>query len=327
MMMEKEIIIDGGNTIYGTIAMPKENGKFPAILLIGGSGPLDRDGNDREGKYPTNLYKDLAHFMTKLGFATLRYDKRGTGKRDGDWLAAGLSDLVEDARRAVEYLQSHPNIDSNKIIVCGHSEGTIIGTKLAGMFNLAGLMFLAGGVDNLIEATNKQRLSSYKELFETPGIMGWLYRTLKVDVKGEKAVEKQMQMFINSDKDIVKVQLFFRQPAKWYREHHAYNTREALKNVTCPVFAIVGDKDINADSEVLKELSGLVKGKSEYYIIPNMEHGFKIQPEPKSILNFKKMFKELLKRPIHEDALKTIETWLVNNFKIEEVSNGKREVV
>jgi uncharacterized protein len=325
--MEKEITIDGGNRIYGTMAMPKESGKYPAVLIIAGSGPLDRDGNDREGKYPTNLYKDLAHFMTNLGFATLRYDKRGTGKRDGDWMAAGLSDLVEDATRAVNYLQSHPNVDPKKIIVCGHSEGTVIGTKLAESLNLAGLMFLAGGVDNVLEALAKQRKLAYKELVETPGIMGWLYRTMKVDIKGEKAAEKQINQFIQSKKDIVKVQLFFKQPAKWFREHHAYNTREALRKVSCPVMAIVGDKDVNVDSGALEELAGLVQGESEYYIISNMEHGFKVQPEPKSIMKVKKMFKEILKRPIHEDALKKMETWLVNNFKEDIVETNQREIV
>jgi uncharacterized protein len=325
--MEKEIKLSGENTIYGTIRIPEGGGKYPAILIIAGSGPLDRDGNDRKGKYPTNLYKELAHYMTDLGFVTFRYDKRGTGKSDGEWLATGLSDLVEDAKKSIEFLQYHPNVDADKIIVCGHSEGTVIATKLTELINLAGVIFLSGGVDNVIEATNKQRLLSYKELFETPGIMGWVYRKLKVDVKGEKQVENVMKKIINSDKDIVKIQLFFKQPAKWMREHNAYNPREALKKVTCPVIAIQGDKDVLVDGEVLHELSSLVQGKSEFHIIPNMEHGLRIQTEPKSILKLKKYFKEILKRPIHEEALKTIATWLEENFKTEETIKDNREIV
>jgi alpha-beta hydrolase superfamily lysophospholipase len=325
--MEKEIKLSGEKTIYGSIRIPEGGGKYPAILIIAGSGPLDRDGNDRKGKYPTNLYKELAHYMTDLGFITFRYDKRGTGKSDGEWLATGLSDLVEDAKKSIEFLMSHPNVDAKKIIVCGHSEGTVIATKLTEIFNLAGVMFLAGGVDNVIEATTKQRLLSYKELFETPGIMGWMYRKLKVDVKGEKSIEKVMKKIINSDKSIVKVQLFFKQPAKWMREHNAYNTREALKKVTCPVFAIQGDKDVLVDSEVLNELSSLVQGQSEFHIIPNMEHGLRFQTEPKSILNMKKIFKDILKRPIHEEALEKLSSWLVTNYKNEEVVVEKKEVV
>jgi uncharacterized protein len=324
--MEKEIKLNGENTIYGSIRVPAEGGKYPAILIIAGSGPLDRDGNDRKGKYPTNLYKDLAHYMTDLGFVTFRYDKRGTGKSDGEWVATGLSDLVEDAKKSIEFLQSHPNVDPKKIIVCGHSEGTVIATKLTELFNLAGVMLLSGGVDNVIEATNKQRLLSYKELQEAPGFKGWLYRQLKIDVKGEIQFEKQMKKIMESDKDIVRIQLFFKYPAKWTREHHAYNTRESLKKVTCPVLAIQGDKDVLVDGEVLNELSNLVQGKSEFHIISNMEHGLKVQTEPKSILNMQKIFKEILKRPIHEEALKIMAIWLKENYQTDEKIIDNREI-
>jgi uncharacterized protein len=325
--MEKEIMINGENPIYGTISVPTSEGKYPAILIIAGSGPLDRDGNDRKGKYQTNLYKELAQYMTNLGFVTLRYDKRGTGKRNGDWMASGFSDLVVDAQKSFEYLMSHPNVDSKKIIVCGHSEGATIATRLAENINLAGLMFLAGGVDNVMESQKKQRLLGYKEMYEKQGFTGWLYRAIKIDVKGEKQAEDFLKKVIESDKDIMKVQLFFKQPAKWFREHDAYNARKALEGVTCPVFALQGDKDVLVDNEVLNELSSLVKGKSEFHIIKNMEHGLRVQTEPKSILNARKIFKELMKRPIHEEAFEKLSTWLLTNFKNEEEIKDNREVV
>jgi uncharacterized protein len=312
--MEKEMMINGDNPIYGTLSLPAGEGKFPAILIIAGSGPLDRDGNAPKGKIVTNLYKELAQYMTNLGFVTFRYDKRGTGKRSGDWLTAGLSDLVSDAKKAIEYLKSHPNVDAEKIIVCGHSEGTIIGTKLAAELEIAGLLLLSGGVDNLMEALKKQRLLTYKELKETPGFKGWLYRITKIDVKGEKAASDLLKKCASTDKDIIKIQLFFKQPAKWFREHEQFNTREALKNVTCPVFAVQGDKDSLADPGVLNELAYLVQGKSEFHIIKNMEHGLRIQTEPKSIMNGQKIFKEILNRPLHEEALEKISTWLASNF-------------
>ncbi|WP_442598903.1 alpha/beta hydrolase family protein [Neobacillus sp. D3-1R] len=324
--MEKEIIIQGENPIYGSLTIPSTEGKYPAILIIAGSGPLDRNGNDRKGKYTTNLYKELAEYMGGLGFVTFRYDKRGTGKRDGDWLAAGLSDLMVDAKKAVEFMMSHPNVDAQKVIVCGHSEGTIIATKLTESFELGGLMLLSGGVDNLMEFLKVQRQLAYKELFETPGIKGWLNRKLKVDVKGEKQVENLMKKMNQTDKDIIKIQFFFKQPAKWFREHSVCNTRETLKNVKCPVFALHGDKDPLVDNKVLTELAPLVTGKSEYHIIHNMEHGLRVQTEPRSILNARKIFKELMKRPLHEEGLQKISGWLETNFKNVESTDSKQEV-
>lgn len=322
-MFETEITINKQNPITGTLALPESEGKFPAILIIAGSGPLDRDGNTKNGKITTNLYKELAHFYTGLGFATLRFDKVGTGQRGGEWVATGFSELVNDAKDAMIYLAAHPNVDDEKIIICGHSEGAIIATAVGETMNPAGIMFLSGGVDNLIEATRKQRFLAYKELFEQPGIKGWLNRKLKVDEKSEKQTEKFMEKVRKSDKDVIKVQLFFKQPAKWFREHEAFNKREALKNITCPVFAIIGDKDVNADPVVLSELSQLVQGPNEYHVISNMEHGLRIQQEPKNILNLRKNMKEILTRPIHEEALEKMSDWLTTNFKNEEVDETK----
>jgi uncharacterized protein len=313
-MLEKEISIKAGNPIFGTLTIPSENGRFPAVLLLPGSGPIDRDGNDRKGKFQTNLYKDLARFIAKLGFVTFRFDKRGTGKRDGEWLATGLTDLLEDAKEAMNYLKSVPFIDQERIIVCGHSEGTIHATHLAATMNPAGVMLLAGGVDNLIEALKKQRQLAYQELYSQPGFKGWLNRKLKVDVKGEKQTEALMDKMIKSDKDVIKFQLFFKQPAKYFREHSAFNTRETLKNVTCPVFTLQGDKDTLVDNEVLKELPHLVKGECEIHVVPNMEHSLRTQTEEKSILKHQKVFKEVLKRPFNEEALGLISSWLVSHF-------------
>jgi uncharacterized protein len=96
--------------------------------------------------------------------------------------------------------------------------------------------------------------------------------------------------------------------------------------VTCPVFALQGNKDVLVDGEVLNELSNLVQGKSEFHIISNMEHGLRVQTEPKSILNMRKIFKEILKRPIHEDALKTMAIWLKENYKTDEIIMDNREI-
>ncbi|PLT32117.1 S9 family peptidase [Bacillus sp. V5-8f] len=316
--MEKEVSVNGPMPIYGTIAIPEGGGKYPAILIIPGSGPIDRDGNDRKGKYMTNLYKDLADYFKGLGFVAFRFDKRGTGKSEGEMLVTGLSDLVGDAYRSFEFLRSHPNVDQENIIVCGHSEGTIIATALAERTNPAGIMLLSGGVDNLMEALKKQRQLAYQELFTLPGFKGWINRKLKIDEKNEKKYDKLMRKIIKSETDIVRVQFFFKQPAKWFREHSSYNTREALKNVSCPVFALHGDKDPLVDNEVLHDLPRLVEGESEFHIIQNMEHGLRYQTKPKSILQHKKLFKEALKQPLNAEALTKVSAWLLSNYKTED---------
>ncbi|WP_181884349.1 alpha/beta hydrolase [Neobacillus piezotolerans] len=320
--MEKEVVFGEKNRIYGTLSLPAGEGVYPAILLIAGSGPLDRDGNVGNGKLTTNLYKELAEFFTGLGFVTLRYDKPGTGKREGNWMAAGMWDLVGDARTAVEYLQANPNVDKERIIVAGHSEGTILATALGKSMPLGGVIFLSGGVDNLFEALSKQRELGSNELLAKP-VLGKFFKLINVAQKSENSAAKMMEKFKQSKEDIVKVQIFFKQPAKWYREHGAFNTREALKSMSCPVLAVIGDKDHLADKEVLAELPSLVKGKSEFAIIKDMEHGLRIQTEELSILKSGKRFKEILKRPLHPEALSKLEGWLNENY----LANNHKEHV
>ena len=79
--------------------------------------------------------------------------------------------------------------------------------------------------------------------------------------------------------------------------------------------AIHGDKDPLVDSSLLEELASLVKGKSDYYIIKNMEHGLRVQTEEKSVLNVKKMYKVINRRPLNQDGLDVISKWLVSNYK------------
>ncbi|MEW9668546.1 alpha/beta hydrolase family protein [Ammoniphilus sp. 3BR4] len=310
--MEDEVKITSEVEIYGTIAVPKDvEGKVPAVIIVAGSGPIDRDGTIGKGKLRTNLYKDLAYFLTEKGFITFRFDKRGTGKSGGEWLKTGMWDLVRDIEQVYQYLKEHPQVDESKIILAGHSEGTVLVTAVAErQKEIAGLMLLSGGVDNLDEALVHQRKFSYEELRSKKGISGWFFRKTINSEKQEAKIRRQMKPMLESKKDVVKAQLFFKQPAKWFREHFSYNTREALKNISCPVFAIHGEKDPLVENEVLKELPSLVQGPSECHIIPNMEHALKEQVEPKTILNYKKVIKDNLGKPIHPVAQEKMINWL-----------------
>ena len=316
--IEKEIVIEGETKIFGTLNIPSATSseeKYPAILFLSGSGPIDRNANGPKGKFQMNVYKELAEYITRLGFVTFRYDKRGTGKREEDFMSAGFWDFVNDSERSFLFLQNHPNVDRNKIIVLGHSEGTIIGTALSERQPINGLMLVSAGVGNLEEFLVHQRTLAYQELRDLKGLKGMLMRKLINDEKQEAKVAKQTKKMFDSNKDVYKVLGIFKQPAKWYKEHFAYDPRSALQKVTCPVLAIHGDKDPLVDSSLLEELASLVKGKSEYYIIKDMEHGLRVQTEEKSVLNVKKMYKVINRRPLNQAGLDVISKWLVSNYK------------
>ncbi len=75
------------------------------LSLLLESGEIDRDGTIVPLKLASNVYKDLAHVMAKLGVVTLRFDKRGVGKSDGDIMKTGMWDLVSDIESTITYLK------------------------------------------------------------------------------------------------------------------------------------------------------------------------------------------------------------------------------
>lgn len=109
-------------TLAGTFTRPNNSIKHPAVILITGSGPQDRDQTFVGHK----TFLVLADYLTRKGIAVLRYDDRGTNKSTGDFSAATTEDFTYDVIAAINYLKTRNDIDVNNIGLIGHSEGGII---------------------------------------------------------------------------------------------------------------------------------------------------------------------------------------------------------
>lgn len=116
-----------GIKLAGTLTMPKEGGPFPAVVLVTGSGPQDRD----ETLLGHKPFLVLADHLTRKGIAVLRFDDRGVGKSKGDFSKANSADFATDAFAAMEFLASRKEIDSKRIGLAGHSEGGLIAPMVA----------------------------------------------------------------------------------------------------------------------------------------------------------------------------------------------------
>jgi uncharacterized protein len=226
--------------LAGAFTVPEGQGPFPAVLLIAGSGLLDRDATIG-GHRP---FLVLADDLTRRGFAVLRYDKRGAGESDGDPTAATTTGLAADARAGVEYLQTRPQVDRGRIALIGHSEGGLIACMLAA----------------------ERRDLAFIVLMAAPGVPGWelivqqARRNAPLQGISEEEAERQsaeLVKLLRGEPDGAwrgKLAQIFprasRQGASldhlltpWYREAARLNPAEYLRRVQCPVLALNGEKD------------------------------------------------------------------------------------
>jgi uncharacterized protein len=131
----------GGITIAGTLVLPEpaSSGRLaPAILLIQGSGPTNRDGN-QPPNLQTNLLRQFAEILGGAGIASLRYDKRGmyanqsTLPKNRDELPSffSWSAFADDAHAAFTFLNNQPGIAADRVGVLGHSEGGLLALDFA----------------------------------------------------------------------------------------------------------------------------------------------------------------------------------------------------
>jgi uncharacterized protein len=154
---EREVAVGSGAWILpGTLVLPRGVAKAPAIVLVHGSGPNDRD----ESVGANKPFRDLAHGLGALGIATLRYDKRT--KVHGAKLATDLSltvneETVHDAVLAVTLLRSMPEIDPARVFVAGHSLGGMLAPRIAERApELRGIVVLAGNTRAVYDMVPEQ---------------------------------------------------------------------------------------------------------------------------------------------------------------------------
>jgi len=161
--IEEEVEFDNprsGLKLAGTLTIPEEGKDFPAVVLITGSGPNDRD----ETIWGHKVFLVLADHLTRQGIAVLRVDDRGVGGSTGDHSTASMSDFADDAVAAVNYLADRKQIDLKKIGIIGHSLGADIAPMVANRSsNVDFIVLMAGAGITLAETIHMQTEHIYSQ--------------------------------------------------------------------------------------------------------------------------------------------------------------------
>ena len=312
MINEERITISIDINIGATIAYQDKNKKRPLVLLIAGTGSLDRDGNGIGFK--SNIYKELSDMFVQMEYVCIRYDKRGTHESKGKGLSFGLNDLVNDAANIIHYAKKLDYVDEENVVVCGHSEGAMIATLLTKNkeLDLKGIILLAGACMSLKDAMMYQNYLVLDQVKDMKGLLGWF---LRKTLKKEKIENQVSELFLKAEK--AKKDMFFYRgnimPSKYIKEHNALTKEdyiEILKVYKGKVLAITGMADVQADYRALEDISSFDTVTT--YTPEQVNHVLRDVDGESSIMNIKKEYKLSFKKPISSKIKNSIKDWTGN---------------
>ena len=256
---------EGGHELAGTLTLPRSAGPHPAVVLVSGSGPQDRD----ETVMQHRPFLVLSDHLTRQGIAVLRFDDRGIGESGGEYGTATTVDFASDALAGVAFLKNRPDIDDSWIGIVGHSEGGVVapmaaaksgdvafivmmaGTGVPGeeiLLEQAALIARAGGAseEDIRENAQLQRalFAIVKEVADpreaAPRLIEVMERQLAQMTEEERAAAEMTDETL----DLV-VQTQVRQVnSPWFRFFLTYDPVQALSQVSVPVLAINGELDL-----------------------------------------------------------------------------------
>lgn len=278
-------------SLAGTLTLPKKEGNFPAVVLITGSGPQNRD-EELLGHKP---FLVLSDYLTKNGIAVLRYDDRGTGGSKGDFKTATSADFADDVEAALSYLQSRKEINSTKIGLIGHSEGGLIAPMVAGRSKAVSYIVLLAGTglpgDQILlmqqELIGRASGMSETDLQKAKEVNRQAYTLIKESTNAD-SLKKELTTFLKNtpqnrpagmkEDDFIRAQVS-QLTTLWMKHFLTYDPAPALEKVQCPVLALNGEKDLQVPAAVdLTAIrKALEKGGNKHVTtkeLPSLNHLF-----------------------------------------------------
>lgn len=297
--VEEEITFTNGeNTFSGTLSLPNTKGeKFPAMILISGSGPQTRDSDI----YGFKTFKIISAYFSSRGIAVLRYDDRGTGKTKGNTINESTSeDFASDVVQAFKYLSTRKDIDAQKIGLLGHSEGGIVAplafqkeSKIAFTILMAGpavnggdiilaqteaMLKASGASQEDIEKTLKQSKRTQEIVKNDGDWEAYEKEMIQMGLKQIEELPEEQKKYISDPetyiKTIVKQQLQIVQ-TKWYTYFIKYDPSASLENLTCPTLALFGGLDLQVLASQNKPAleKAIQKAKNKDFTVKVFEKG------------------------------------------------------
>ena len=253
--------------LAGTLTIPEGKGPFPAVILVTGSGPQDRD----EALMGHKPFLVIADYLSRNGIAVLRYDDRGVANSKGTFATGTTFDFADDAEAGLTWLKKQPLIDVKKVGLAGHSEGGLIAPIVASRNNNVNFIILiagpgVSGKDILIaQSTLISEKSGIKpeEIEKTSKLNKAIYEAVMNEKDNTIALanaKKIMADAINKENSLSETEKAAQintieakiTPllSPWFRTFMELDPKQYLLKTKCPVLALNGTKDLQVPYQV-----------------------------------------------------------------------------
>lgn len=289
-----------GFALAATFTPPKAAAaaRAPAVVLIGGSGPADRDGT--VAGIP--VMGQIAKALVEAGFFVARYDKRGVGQSAGRAETATIPDYAEDARAIVNYLRKErKDVDGKRIAVLGHSEGAWVALQLAAVEkNVAALVLVAGasGTGGALVLEQQQHLLGMMAVSDD-----------------EKKAKAELQTKINAAAtgagtwEGVPDDLRTQADTPWFASFLGFDPAKRMKDVRQPILIVQGERDRQVPVHHADRLAELARERKNRTVevakVPGVNH-LLVPAETGEVTEYA----TLAGRQVSGDATATLAKWL-----------------
>jgi pimeloyl-ACP methyl ester carboxylesterase len=260
------IVPAAGFSLAGTMTMPPAMGRLrhPAIVLVAGSGQLERD----ETVAGIPIFAQLAGSLAQEGFVVLRYDKRGVGQSGGRSERATLQDYADDLTVAVKWLARRKDIDPKRIAVVGHSEGGAVAMLAAREKKISALVLVAApgtaGSDLVLE--QQRHLLDQMKAPEAE-------RQAKIEL------QRRIHAAVIADKgwEAIPPELRAQAESTWFRSLLLFDPAKVMPKIKQPVLIVHGDLDRHVPPHHADALAKLARARKkappvELVHLPGINH-------------------------------------------------------
>jgi dienelactone hydrolase len=283
-----------GVTLTGTLTLPiGAAGRVPAVLLLSGSGPQDRDEaiSAIPGYRP---FRQVADTLSRRGIAVLRLDDRGVGGSGGAGPGVTTADFADDARAAVAYLRARPEVAPGRIGLAGHSEGGVVAPMVAAADpRIRGVALLAA------PSRPGRELSMYQN------------RALVDAIPGLTAAQRDSIMAgVPAQLDALEA------ASPWLRYWFAYDPRPTLRRVRAPVLVLQGATDRQVPEAQARELAGTARAAGNrdvtLRVFAGLNHLF--VPDPEGTADVQR-YAALPSKQVQPEVLGALADWLAAKLR------------